>query len=235
VEINKFDLKFDDEQIDKMMSYTKDILTSNRPISNGLLVQSFESRYKSMFNHEYALAVNSGTSALEVALRTINVKGKPVFFPVNTMIGTYLAIERVGCVPIPIDIDPETLSMSLDDLYDTVTENKIELEGSVMLMVHLGGSIGQDTPALIDFARKNGMYIVEDAAQAHGARLGNYIAGNIGDVGCFSFSATKPMTTAEGGMCTFKRYDDYEIAKAIRNFGSSRDLHSSSSRVNRIG
>ncbi len=228
--IPKFKLEFPSWEREAYMELVEKILISSKPISNGDFVQKFEQEFKKMNGSKYAVAVGSGTDALEVALRTIFVKGKYVLFPTNTMIGTVFAIMRAGGIPYPVDIEKKGFGINYYELQkilgNIIAEESLAGVGAVIL-VHIGGSISPYVPFIKSLCKDYEIPIIEDAAQSHFAIMRSdtrdeNIAGNIGDIGCFSFSATKVMTTGEGGMCTTNREDYDEKMRMIRNFGSPK-------------
>ncbi len=208
--VPKFKLEFDSDQITHYKSLIDDILTSPRPISNGKYVQEFENGFSALMSVVSSVAVGSGTDALEVALRTLDMKGKVIGLPSNTMIGTLLAVERAGGVPVLLDIDLSTYALSIKDLE----EYRKELHA--IILVHIGGTVSDNQRYIKEICEDNDIILIEDAAQAVGADY----AGNVGDIACFSFSATKVMTTGEGGMVATNNEDYVEKMRSIRNFGS---------------
>ncbi len=209
--VPKFKLEFDSDQITHYKSLIDDILTAPRPISNGKYVAEFEEMFTTFQEVDNSVAVGSGTDALEVALRTLDMKGKVVGLPSNTMIGTLLAVERAGGVPVLLDIDLSTYALNINDLED------YRKELHAIILVHIGGTVSDNQRYLKEICEDNDIFLIEDAAQAVGAEY----AGNVGDIACFSFSATKVMTTGEGGMVTTNNDEYVEKMKSIRNFGSS--------------
>lgn len=218
MKIPKFKLEFDLLQIELYKSLVHSILTEPSPISNGEWVRNFENRFSKSIGSEYAIAVGSGTDALECAVRVLNIRDKFVLFPTNTMIGTAIAIERAGSRPMPVDIENEGFSINPEAL-----KAYIQLLGKfigAVIIVHIGGNISPKIDDVLEICKDNGIPVIEDAAQAHFATRDNHMAGTMGDVGCFSFSATKVMTTGEGGMVTTHDKELADIVRSIRNFGS---------------
>jgi len=222
--VPKFGLKFDLDQIERFKQISEEILTADKPISNGEWVEKFEDQFARFVGAKYAVAVGSGTDALEVALRTLEVRDKTIIIPTNTMIATALAVERAQASFLPIDIEDQTFTLN-PTILETVLNNLRAKVGAVII-VHIGGIISRHIPEIVRLCRDYGVPLIEDAAQAHGSTFGKHKAGNIGALGCFSFSATKVMTTAEGGAVTTNDQEYYEKMKFIRNFGSSpEDIH----------
>ena len=193
-----------------------EILTRPAPISNGKYVKEFETRFADSISVDNAVAVGSGTDALETALRTVGVQGKKVVISDNTMIADALAVERAGGEITLCDIENESFALDPENLDNILKKGDV---GAVVL-THVGGSVSKYIEALVETCEWRNIPLIEDAAQAHGARYGNYRAGSIGALACFSFSATKVMTCAEGGMVTTNRVDYIDTLRSLRDFGS---------------
>ncbi len=152
-----------------------------------------------------AVAVNSGSTALRLALEALRLEpGREVIVPALTFISTAYAVSDAGLVPVFVDIDPETLTLDLDAAQMALTRST-----SALLPVHLYGQMADMLP-LLDLADTYGLYVIEDAAQAHGATYGStssrshtWYAGSLGDLGCFSLNGVKNMGgLGDGGLVT---------------------------------
>jgi len=190
----------------------------------GREVQEFEQEFAAYVGMPYAVGVASGTDALELALRGCKVgRGDLVFTVSHTAVATVSAIERCGATPILIDIDPETYTISPHRLEQTVQKffqnPKFAQRLKAIIPVHLYGHPA-DLPAIMSIAGKYGMVVIEDCAQAHGARLENRMVGSWGDLGAFSFYPTKNLgCLGDGGLVVCK---DPELAarmRALREYG----------------
>ncbi|WHZ15359.1 MAG: DegT/DnrJ/EryC1/StrS aminotransferase [Nitrospira sp.] len=155
----------------------------------------FEENFARFSGTEYAIAVNSGTSSLEIILRALGVAGKEVLVPTNTFFATAAAVVHAGGRPVLVDMDPESFGLRPEDLEDKLTP---KTEG--LIVVHIGGIVSRRLPELQEWAGKKGLWLVEDAAHAHGSSLNGVRAGAFGIASSFSFYPTKVMTSAEGGM-----------------------------------
>jgi dTDP-4-amino-4,6-dideoxygalactose transaminase len=204
---------FRDEDIKAIANEISSILQSGRLIL-GPYTQEFEDRFRKYCGVKHAIAVNSCTSALEIALRFFNVKNKEVIVPTNTFIATSNAVIYSGGTPILIDIKPETLCLDPDELSKKVTE---KTKG--VIVVHLAGLPCPDSEKIKLFCEEKGLFMIEDAAHAHGALLNNRKTGSIGDAGCFSFYPTKDMTTCTGGMITTDNSKLADYAVSLRHHG----------------
>ncbi len=188
------------------------------PLTNALgagpKVLEFEKNYAKFFEVKHAIAVNSGTAALQAALMAVGVKtGDEVIVPSFTFVATAEAVVMAGARPVFADIDPKTYTISPQD-----TEKAISKKTKAILPVALYG-YSADMKPLREIADKNGLAIVEDDAQAHGTTYENKPAGSFSNVACWSLYASKNITTGEGGMITTDSDELDEKIRLIRNHG----------------
>jgi len=172
----------------------------------GSCVATLEERIEERWRVAAAIAVNSGSSALRLAFEALRIEaGREVLVPALTFISTAYAISDAGLVPVFVDVDPQTLTLD-----PSAAQAAIIRKTSAMLPVHLHGQMADMFP-LLDLADTYGLYVVEDAAQAHGAtytssfspRGSAWYAGSMGDLGCFSLNGIKNMGgLGDGGMVT---------------------------------
>jgi perosamine synthetase len=181
----------------------------------GPYTRQFESEFATYIGTKHAVALNSGTSALEVILAAHAIKGKRIAVPSNTNFATVAAIVLAGGQPVYMDMTEEYFVPNLSILEHTA--NKYEISG--VLWVHIGGIINPDFLDIVEFCRKRGLFLVEDAAHAHGSMLSGIKAGALGSSAAFSFFPTKVMTTMEGGMITTNDPELAAFAKSMRNQG----------------
>lgn len=163
---------------------------------------------------KHAVAVNSGTSALEIALRHYKLRGREVIVPTNTFVATPNSVIFAGGKPVFSDIRGDTLCIDPEDV-----EKKISSRTAGIIVVHVAGLVCPQIGELRKFCEDNDLFLLEDAAHAHGATIDGEKAGSLGDVGCFSFYSTKVMTTGEGGMITTNNKELTEAALCMRNHG----------------
>jgi dTDP-4-amino-4,6-dideoxygalactose transaminase len=189
-------MPFRDEDIEEIARGLKKLLQSGQ-IAFGENAKAFEREFAGFVGTEGALGTGSGTQALEILARALDLRGATVMVPDLTFMATALAPAAAGARVSLVDIDPRTLQMDPDDL-----ERKIGPEARAVILVHLGGFVSPDYARIANIARNNGAYFLEDAAHAHGASIDGRMAGSLGDAAAFSFYATKVMTTSEGGMVT---------------------------------
>ena len=188
-------------------------------LSMGPNVHAFEREFAARVGVCHAIAMNSCTSALEVALLSKVVVGKEVIIPAETFIATGMAVHLAGGIPVFAEISESTLCLDLDDIKRRVTPRT-----AGVILVHMAGLITPDILEFRQFCDDNGLFLIEDAAHSPGARHGGREAGSFGHAGCFSFFPTKVITAGEGGMLTT---DDDGVAAFARSFQHrGRDMQS---------
>jgi dTDP-4-amino-4,6-dideoxygalactose transaminase len=209
-----FRLKFDFKSKFKFLKGSWDILSSDRPLGESKYVKEFENKFAKMSDAKYALACSNGTTAIELALKSLGVYGKKVLMPSNTFFATSVAVTNAGGIIELLDMEHQSFSICLKDL-----ESKITPQTGAVIIVHIGGIISHDISKIVELCKKYNVPLVEDAAHAHFSLKGTHRAGVIGDVGTFSFFPTKVMTTGEGGMITTNNKELYDKMKSLKNFG----------------
>ena len=181
----------------------------------GPKILEFEKRFAAYHGVKHAIATNCGTSALTLALYSAGIGfGDEVIVPPYTFIASASSILQCNAVPVFSDIDPDTLTID-----PAKVEEKISSRTKAIMPVHLYGQ-PCDMDPLNEVARRHGLLIVEDCAQAHSAAYRGRLVGTMGDAGCFSFQISKNMMTAEGGMITTNRDDIAEKARMLRHQGA---------------
>lgn len=178
-------------------------------IAAGPRVAAFEQAFAEFCGTEHAVATSNGTTALHAALEALGVgPGDEVVVPAFTFIATANAVLYAGAKPVLADVDPETFTLDSVQLERVVSEKT-----KAIVPVHLYGQCA-DMEAIMRFAKDNGIKVLGDAAQAHGAESLGRRAGGLGHAETFSMYPTKNMTSGEGGMITT---DDAEVANAARS------------------
>lgn len=208
-----YQLQFEPEFVERFQLGCAEIFSSDS-ISDGRYVGEFEQLFASYVDTNHAIATNSGTAAIECALRAVDVQGKRVVIPANTFIATAIAVERAGGIVVLADIEDKTFGLDA-----SLLDNLIDAEVGAVVLVHVGGTVSTDVSGIVELCERYGVPIIEDAAQAHGSRRGRFVAGSIGAAACFSFFPTKVMTTAEGGMVTTNDPVIADRVRSIKNFG----------------
>src|SRR6185503_5526973 len=182
--------------------------------SKGPHVSKFEGEFGAFVGARHAIAVSNGTVALHLALVALGIgPGDEVIVPDLTFAATINAVLYCGATPVIVDIDPDSWCMSLDAVRRACTPAT-----RAIIPVHLYGRLAEIGP-IAAFARERGIGVVEDCAEAHGARYDGRTVGQFGDVGCFSFYANKIVTTGEGGMCLTNSDELAESLRILRDHG----------------
>lgn len=176
-------------------------------IGKGSKVDEFESAFGDQFRHEHVMATNAGTSALDLALKGLDTDGTEVLVPPITWISTAFVALYNGFDLGWVDILEATLNMDPDDLADRISNDT-----AAVIPVHYGGQPAE-IDEIVEIASRHDAAVIEDCAHAVGTTFCGQPIGSFGDVGCFSFQATKPMTTGEGGAVVTA---DETIASRIR-------------------
>ncbi|MDC1295324.1 DegT/DnrJ/EryC1/StrS aminotransferase family protein [Myxococcota bacterium] len=159
---------------------------------------SFEQEFSDYVGTSHAIAVANGTVALELALRATGVgAGDEVIVPSRTFVATGSAVTTVGAIPVFADVDRDSQNITAESIAEQLTERT-----RAIICVHLAGW-PCDMEAIMGLAEANNLKVIEDCAQAHGARIGGRSVGSFGDIGCWSFCQDKIISTCgEGGMLT---------------------------------
>jgi len=205
----------------------KTILGGRLTHSSGEEIKKLEKEFARYCGTRYALATNSGTSALQLAVKAAGVGvGDEVILPAYTFIATAQAILAQGGVPIFADLD-DTFCISIKSVKKIITKKT-----KAIVVVHIFGNVA-DVEGLKKIIGNKKIAIIEDCTQAIGATLKNKKVGSLGDIGCFSFNEKKALPTGQGGMLTTSNYELYRIVAATRNTGIDKTV--SSNEVNTVG
>jgi perosamine synthetase len=186
-------------------------------VSQGEKVEEFEESFANYCGVKYGVAVNNGTAALHLALTALNLKrGDEVVTTPLSCVATTNPIVYLNAKPVFVDVGPTTLNMN-----PSLVEKKVTRKTRAILPVHLFGH-PVDLDPLMEVAEKHGLYVIEDAAQAHGARYKGRKVGSFGHVSCFSFYADKLITTVEGGMALTNDEELAQKMRLLRSFGMTK-------------
>jgi len=198
---------------DEEINGVADVLRSGRYMS-GPRVEEFEKKFADYIGVEHAVAVSNGTFAIQAALAAMNLQpGDEIIVPALTFFSTATAVIHQGGVPVFADITFDNFSLDASDLQRALTPRT-----KGIIPVHYFGH-SADMDPINKFAKENNLYVIEDCAQSHGTKYNGKVAGSLGDMGAFSFFATKQMTTGEGGIITLNDPDKAEFIRSFRSHG----------------
>jgi len=200
-------------------NYVLDCMETNWISSNGKYIKAFEDAFAAFCGTKHAVACANGTVALHLALDALKLgAGDEVIVPSLTFIASANAVRYVGATPVFVDIEPESWVMSPEAVRKAITPKT-----RAIMPVHL---FGHPAPMdeLQEIAKAHNLYVIEDAAEAHGARYKGQRVGGLGDVGMFSFYGNKIITTGEGGMVTTNSDALAERIRLLRGQGQDPKL-----------
>jgi dTDP-4-amino-4,6-dideoxygalactose transaminase len=187
-------------------------------LTTGSKVREFEEAFAGYIGCRHAVAVNSGTAALHLALDAVGVnEGDEVIIPTMTFAATAEVVLYFKAKPVLVDCQPDTLNIDPDQI-----EKALTAKTKAIIPVHIGGQ-PCDMERILEIARIHNLAVVEDAAHALPARYRGEMIGTVGDITCFSFYATKTITTGEGGMATTENPEWAERMRIMSLHGISRD------------
>jgi perosamine synthetase len=176
--------------------------------SFGKSIEDFENEFAQYVGCKYGVTVNSGSSALHIAVAALELdRGDEILVSASTNIATALAAIHNGAIPVSVDSEPVTWNLNLDLIEDLITPKT-----KAIIPVHLYGH-PVDMDRLMEIANKHNLVVIEDCAESHGATVRGRMTGSFGDMACFSFYANKVITTGEGGMVTT---NDQRLAERLR-------------------
>lgn len=186
---------------------------TNASMEGGPNVREFEEAARQFLGSSYAVAVNSGTAAIQAALHVLGIgKGDEVLVPSFTFVATANAVVATGAKPVFVDIDKKH-TMDPEDL-----EKKIGRRSKVVIPVHLYGNVAR-VEEICRIADERGLGVIEDAAQSMGSTYRKKQSGTFGDMGCFSLYPAKVVTAGEGGLVVTDSKDLYDELRLVRNHG----------------
>jgi perosamine synthetase len=196
----------------KEREYVLDCIKGNWISSLGKYIGEFEQGFARYCESKYGVSTTSGTTALHLALVSLGIgKGDEVIVPAFTMIAPAFAVVYTGAKPVLVDCEPDTWNMDVSQIERKITQNT-----KAVLPVHIYGH-PCDMDPILEIAQKLNLYVIEDAAEAHGAEYKGRKVGGIGTVACFSFYGNKIITTGEGGMIVTDREWVAERARRLRD------------------
>jgi len=180
--------------------------------SEGPFVNQFEDQFASRVQRNFAVAVSSGTAALDVAVEALRIgPGDEVIIPAFTIISCIGQVIRSGATPVLVDCDPLTWNMDINKVEEKITENT-----KAIMVVHIFG-LPVDIEPLLEIAKHNNIKIIEDAAEMLGQTYNEKPCGSFGDISTFSFYPNKLITTGEGGMLVTNDEQLADDCRSLRN------------------
>jgi len=202
------------------LKYVTDAVETNWISSAGGYIRRFETMFAEKAGAKYGIACANGTVALHLALATLGLQpGDEVIIPTFTMIATANAVTYLGAKPVLVDSEPATWNMDIAQVEAVITPRT-----KAIIVVHTYGH-PVEMDGLMALADKHGLFVLEDAAEAHGAQYKGRGVGSLGHAAAFSFYGNKIITTGEGGMVTTNREDVARLAWNLRDHAFSTERH----------
>lgn len=196
----------------KAKAYLNECIDSGWVSSEGPFVTRFEEQFAARMGRQFGVAVTNGSAALEVAVAALEIgPGDEVILPTFTIISCAAAIVRAGAIPVLVDSDPLTWNADVEQI-----EARISARTKAIMVVHTYG-LPADMDRILAIAQKNGLRVIEDAAEMHGQTYKSRPCGSFGDVSIFSFYPNKHVTTGEGGMVLTNDPAIAEKCRSLRN------------------
>lgn len=194
---------------------TQEVLKSGF-LNDGKFTEQLEQSIANLVGTKYAVAVTSGTAALYLALKALNIgPGDEVIVPDTTFIATANAVVMTGATPHLVDIDRVSLNINPEQIKKAINK-----QTKAIIPVHVSGRLC-DMNSIMGIAQQHNLYVVEDAAEALGSKKGNKSAGAYGQMGCFSFSPNKTITTGQGGMVVTDNPNLHARLRQLKDQGRS--------------
>jgi len=203
---------FDQTDVDVVTNVVKSGLWGNPDC--GDIVAEFEKQFAAFCGSKYALACVNGSVALRIALIACGVKpGDEVIITPYTFIATASIVLEANCVPVFVDIDPDTYNIDPAEIEKAITSRT-----KAIIPVHFAGQ-ACEMDKIMSIAERHGLKVIEDACHGHGAEYKGKKLGSIGDAGCFSFQSSKNLTGGEGGMVITNDQKLFDMINSLRNVG----------------
>jgi len=221
IQIPFYSLEPKSENVRTLLETTAQSVVASRNYILGERLAAFESEFAAYLGSNYFLGVGNGLDAIEIALRTANVGlGDEVIVPGFTFHATWLAVAKVGATPIPVDVDLETGCINVSAVLNAISSTT-----KAIVPVHLfGGAANVD--AISTAIEGTGIALIEDCAQAHGAKIGSQHVGTFGDFGAFSFYPTKNLGAyGDGGGIATNSTDSARFIESFRSYGKGESKY----------
>lgn len=200
------------------LKYLMDAFLSTWVSSSGKYIEIFEEKFPSYCECKFGVAVSNGTVALHLALKTLGIgEGNEVIVPDLTFAATINAVLHANATPVIVDVEQESWCIDPAEVRKAITPRT-----KAVIPVHLYGQPCNMDELLKVCKKEHKLFIIEDCAEAHGARYASKKVGSFGDIGCFSFYGNKVITTGEGGMCVTNSKELYNKMRILRDHGMNR-------------
>ncbi|MDX6706838.1 MAG: perosamine synthetase [Solirubrobacteraceae bacterium] len=209
---DRFAIGFDQRDRARLHELWDGVIDSNR-WSEGELTAGFEAAWAA-HNDLGAVALSSWTGGALAALEWAGVRGRSVVVPSNTFMATPLAVIAAGGMPVFGDCRRDDLCLSVEEVERVLHRH----DPAAVFLVHIGGHIAFDAPAIAQLCRDRDVKLIEDCAHAHGAEWNGARPGSYGDAGIYSLYATKTISTGEGGVLVSRHAELLDFARAFRNY-----------------
>ena len=197
--------------------YLSDAFLSTWISSRGKYLDAFEENFSRFCECKYGVATSNGTVAIHLALKALDIRpGDEVIVPDLTFAATINTVIHAGATPVVVDVDPVTWCISPAEISKAITPKT-----KAIIPVHVYGQ-PCDMDAIMEIAKKNKLFVVEDCAESHGARYKGRKVGSFGDIACYSFFGNKIITTGEGGMCVTNSEKYNERMRILRDHGMNK-------------
>lgn len=220
--------KINNRFIKQFQNEIYNVILNNNYI-NGTILTTFENKFAQYCGTHFALGCGNGFDALKLILRGYGFnKNDEIIVPANTFIATALAVSECNCKLVLADVDPYTCCLSYETIKSHITNRT-----KAVIIVHLYGLISKDIFKIKTFLNNHKIKLIEDAAQAHGAKIHEHKAGSIGDAAAFSFYPTKNLgALGDGGAITTNDYKLYKKIKILQNYGQKTKYKSNMLGIN---
>jgi len=203
---------------EKEIEYVTDAVKSGWVSSLGKYIDMFEEKFATYCGTKYAIATSNGTTALHLALVSLGITSEDeVIIPDLTFVATGSAVKYIGAKVVTVDIDENTLCISSDAIKKAITSKT-----KAIIPVHLYGHPA-NMNEINKIAKEYNLFVIEDAAEAHGAEVNGKRVGGLSDAGVFSFYGNKIITSGEGGMITTNDQNLYEKMRYLRDHAMSKE------------
>lgn len=200
------------------LKYVTDVILSTWISSSGKYIDKFEEDFSKYIGMKYGISTSNGTTALHLALLALGIKaGDEVIVPDLTFAATINAVLHSNAIPVIVDVEEESWCIDPEEIKKAITSKT-----KAIIPVHLYGQ-PCDMDAIMEISKENNIYIIEDCAEAHGAKYKGKNVGSFGDISCFSFFGNKIITTGEGGMCLSNNINIDSKLRQLRDHGMSKE------------